>query len=137
MLVKEHTTFTDLCVADFGLAPTDQDSHVPQIFMITKLPKPTKAAASSTEPGLPSGSEPTTAVVVVEEEEEEEMTTIATRRLHTRSDKGKRADYTRQRANRRVKRVAEAKAKAVAKCTPSNPNRTTQSKSKGFGHGKK
>ena len=30
MLVKEQTTFTDLCVEDFGLKPTDEDSHVPQ-----------------------------------------------------------------------------------------------------------
>ena len=29
MLVKEQTTFTDLCVVDFGLRPTDTDSHVP------------------------------------------------------------------------------------------------------------
>ena len=30
MLVKEHTMFRDLCITDFGLNPTDQDSHVPQ-----------------------------------------------------------------------------------------------------------
>ena len=98
--------------------------------MVTKLPKPT-AAASSTEPGLPSGSDPTAAV------EEEERTRIATRRLHTRSDEGKRNDYIRQRAKRQVKRVAETKAKAEAKGTPFDPNRTTRSKSKGFGKGKK
>ena len=39
MLIKEQTTFTDLCVEDFGLRPTDEDSHVPQFFMVTKLPK--------------------------------------------------------------------------------------------------
>ena len=71
MLVKEQTTFKELCVEDFGLRPTDQDSHVPQFFMVTTIPKESAAAASE-ESGLASGSY-----------------TTSTRRLHTQSEEGK------------------------------------------------
>ena len=36
MFYREQRTFRDLSVEDFGIRPTDTDTHVPQLLMLTK-----------------------------------------------------------------------------------------------------
>ena len=48
MFVNEHDNFRKTSMTDFGLRDIDTDAHVPQFFMVTKVPKErvnSKAAA--------------------------------------------------------------------------------------------
>ena len=91
MEVNEQTIFRELSQQDFGLDEKDSDAHVPQFFMVSKVPKEQSRSQSAKLEGVPLDQRP-----------------IVTRGFHTQSAEGKARQRERKYQKRREERRATA-----------------------------